>query len=777
MIGILLIDILGLLFFFAIDRWVVKVPKKELKRLEVVRLIGTIFVMPSIYYGINQSFLYSEAIHWQNFSLILGLFFLVNLGVFCFNRKINPTKKWAKTIAKIVFIVLVLECSLFNYKHYLSLTRDEVVIDSGIEIQNKEGQVLTQKTEDEVKVKKVKLVEAKIKTEGIPVHGFYVDAYDKENKLLTYTVSILDKASGEKIRLNETNSYYKIPSSFYKNVYNPYESDYLYLTFTTKDTVHVREVILNPVVPIFFSMLRVTILSSFLIFCYLIRPSSSLFQKKVSDHKKLVKKGTIAFAILVILFSLGLTNWSRTFRGNRYFTYSYFLAKPVNVYQELAEALAHGQVFLLSEPTKVLEQLENPYNIDDREDTLEREKEEYFWDTAYYQGRYYVYYGIVPVVLTYLPFYLLTGHHIANNFVIFFGLVGIILGLLSFLRKMVDRYGQSISVGTYLYILLIAFFGSHFVFWYAAKRPDFYSIPVVWGVMFSLFGMNCWFNAKKSGESIDKKWLLLGSFMMALVAGCRPQLLLISFTAIPIFWEYFMNKKVSTKEKAKKFLVFILPYLAVAVLLMIYNYIRFDSVFDFGANYNLTTNDMTKRGFHFERIGLGLYYFLFAIPGFQNVFPFVKMLPLSTSYIGITIYESMFGGVLVMMPLFFLGLFFFRFKKIFKDKIPYVLSGIFTVSALVIIVLDTNMAGILPRYCLDFTWLFVLSTSIVLIHLIEHWKGKKEYLAITNRILYGIVIFSIVYNFFLLFIDVSYSYKVTLPTFFYTLYYLFQFYL
>ena len=55
----------------------------------------------------------------------------------------------------------------------------------------------------------------------------------------------------------------------------------------------------------------------------------------------------------------------------------------------------------------------------------------------------------------------------------------------------------------------------------------------------------------------------------------------------------------------------LIPFIIVGLGLMYYNYIRFDSPFDFGANYNLTTNDMTLRGFNIDRIFLGIYYMLF----------------------------------------------------------------------------------------------------------------------------------------------------------------------
>ena len=105
---------------------------------------------------------------------------------------------------------------------------------------------------------------------------------------------------------------------------------------------------------------------------------------------------------------------------------------------------------------------------------------------------------------------------------------------------------------------------------------------------------------------VNLKLVFLGSLSMALVAGCRPQLLLTSLFCVPIFKDYLKEK-----ELLKKLMVFAIPFALVGLSLMYYNYIRFSSPFDFGANYNLTTNDMTLRGFNIDRVFLGIYYMLF----------------------------------------------------------------------------------------------------------------------------------------------------------------------
>ena len=71
--------------------------------------------------------------------------------------------------------------------------------------------------------------------------------------------------------------------------------------------------------------------------------------------------------------------------------------------------------------------------------------------------------------------------------------------------------------------------------------------------------------------------------------------------SIPIFYDKIKE------DGLKNIFIYIVPFIMVGIVLMFYNYIRFGSFLDFGANYNLTTNDMTKRGFKIDRTFLGLF--------------------------------------------------------------------------------------------------------------------------------------------------------------------------
>ena len=74
-------------------------------------------------------------------------------------------------------------------------------------------------------------------------------------------------------------------------------------------------------------------------------------------------------------------------------------------YGALAHSLLNGRLDLEKDPPAAMAELENPYDTAARQAAAP----DALWDVAYYNGRYYVYFGIVPCLLFQLPFEALTG--------------------------------------------------------------------------------------------------------------------------------------------------------------------------------------------------------------------------------------------------------------------------------------------------------------------------------------------------------------------------------
>lgn len=111
----------------------------------------------------------------------------------------------------------------------------------------------------------------------------------------------------------------------------------------------------------------------------------------------------------------------------------------------------------------------------------------------------------------------------------------------------------------------------------------------------------------------------------------------------------------------------------------------------------------------------------------------------------------MTGGFIFVNLLTIFGLLIFKFKKEIENKTLYKLGLLSVIFSLIIIVADTEMAGILPRYMCDFGFLLYFATSIVIFHLFNKLNGdKKKFL---TKILFICFIFGLVFNFLLVLSD------------------------
>ena len=227
---------------------------------------------------------------------------------------------------------------------------------------------------------------------------------------------------------------------------------------------------------------------------------------------------------------------------------------------------------------------------------------------------------------------------------------------------------------------------------------------------------------------------------MASVAACRPQFLLASVLAIILFWTAVFNERTLFSKKSMISTIAIcLPYVIIAAGLMWYNYSRFGSPFDFGQNYNLTTNDMTGRGIRFERVGLAFFTYFLQPPVVTANFPFVESVKINTNYLGTTITEAMFGGIFTTIPLLWiLVLLPSVSQKLKKAKLFYMVLTLLGLS-IFIGLFDAQGAGLLQRYVADYAYLAILAAIFVVLFLCEHSRGPRQLSinAFTSLSLYG----------------------------------------
>lgn len=617
----------------------------------------------------------------------------------------ESVKKYLVILGILLAVSLLLELFVFNYKWIGSCANKPEMPDFSVQ-----NAVL-----DSENIYKSKGGDCYILINDIDRPISYLDLNIKVDgsEINNITISAKDEANGEWLDAPSCTLAENIERSHYIRLhYSGNVSDLRIKFKADKDkNIEIKQLELNPKVPLMFSFGRMLFVWLLLALLFMFRPGSFLYKAKL-DIKS--RWQTIVLCILVIVIAVGfwpiakMDPWcDRNVTENVQ-------------YQKLAEALTKGEVSIGTETDSKMLALENPYDRQVRGNLGK-------WDNAYYKGKYYVYFGVAPVILYYLPYYLATGKPLKNSTAVYISCVLAAAAILFMLWQLARKWFKNISFGIYLLTALICIIGGGIIF--TVKRPDLYPLPIITACMFATFGLGFWMSAKREnadGKAFLSKWrLAVGSLFMAAVAASRPQILLTSAFALPIFWnEVFKERRLFSKNSIKETAAVCLPYVIVAVLVMWYNYIRFESPFDFGANYNLTSNDMAKRGFVFGRIGLGLFTYLFQLPQIKAVFPFLNVISVETAYQGLTIHEKFFGGVMATELFLWIGVFTLFSKRIFKDRRIYAMAWLAYVIAVVIVILDTQMAGLLRRYFGDFLWIMYFGAALSVFALYEYFEKR-----------------------------------------------------
>lgn len=631
------------------------------------------------------------------------------------NKKEQGNKKWLPWLLILVG-ALVMEVGLCNVSAWKSLFyKDRVVFENaGIEGASETGDV-----------KGEYVVEGGTFTVHIPevnreVHNLFFSLDCSEITPMPYVVSLTDEGNAYSYALPEQMLVPGVERSRYTNIYPAGKVTDITVQFTVPagSVVWMNGIAVNARIPFAFHMERFLVILGVLVLFYCAGNRCVVSKMCTGSGRQ------HAVTAVVILLLMGMA-WKMAHVNPICITSPWPHHKQ---YQELAEAMAKGQLHLDIEPSEGLLNAPNPY------DTiyLQANGIDYRADYAYHEGTYYVYFGIVPELLLYLPCYLLTGHQLPNYMAVYIFFCGFILAVFALLWEVIKRWFPKTPYFVYLLTAAMTVCGSSYLF--VIARPDMYDTPIMAANMFTVAGLMLWIKGKYA-ESVKNRSLLygLGSLCMALVAGCRPQMLLFSFLAVPLFWEEVIRKRELFSKRGLRETVFIcLPYVLTAAGIMYYNGARFGSPFDFGATYSLTSNDMTKRSFNLHQMMLGLWHYLFRPPVVTSDFPFLQGVQVASgTYMGKFNAEYTYGGMLAGNAFLWILLAMGKGRELLKKKNLYSFVLVSMAVSVVLSVVDATGAGILQRYMVDMIWGLWLAAVLLLLALIEgasDEKGRKRLL-------------------------------------------------
>ena len=486
---------------------------------------------------------------------------------------------------------------------------------------------------------------------------------------------------------------------------------------------------LNKSVPFEVNYIRILILYG--IFILLKSLKTSDFWKETYSEKNLKQN-----LVLILIVYFGIICLYMVNNGC-----GFFELKDLYNYN-LVNALSNGEVSLNDVPdTTKLEKLKKPYDTVERM-VLQRDVD-YVWDAAYYNGKYYVYYGAVPALLLMVPYHLITHDYVSSaSITLVFGIL-LIFAFAFLIKKVFLKYFKNESFKYMAFSLIIMIFGTMLIWNNIA--PRFYELVTVAGVFFAVCGLGLIIDAEKDNESISLKKVFFGCLFLALAVGCRPTQIFSSILILPFLYKYFVVKTKRNKWKLKFLTIVIIPYFIVALFIMRYNCIRFGSPFEFGEKYQLTINNAKDLKIRLVTLPTGILCNLFGLPTFQATFPFVHSNVNIIDTFGYYYIEDMLGGVFIVSPIAFFCFGIFKILKNKEDKILKALISLLLVVGLVFVSFVSLKAGSTGRYLLDFTWIFVLCGILIFMVILKNLKteeGKK----IFGSILSVIVCYTVILN-------------------------------
>lgn len=657
-------------------------------------------------------------------------------------------------LVAIAVVVFILEYVVFSFRHWQFIKNTPVTIDN--------WQTSGNVSSIDTNAFRVDSTDEKpyIEVTGIDmdINLFYFDFIniDKgETGVLEfdYTLELTDQGNSLPYKLPQRTFFRHVTKSHYAPV-NPYgrvKSVRLYFDNVSEgDMIRVCSFIINPEYTLQISKKRMIVMFFFLLMIFCIRPGSPLYGIKVCGKSK-AKMAVVLCLLLAEIFvfykAIHLDKW-----------FDNVPEGGCTQFMQLTEAIVdRGEVFLAAKAPEGMADMEDPYDAVLRRSLYGEESDVGdMSDTGFYKGRYFVYFGIAPIIIFYVPFYMITGTHIATRTVVFILCALNAMAVLFLLYELCKKYFKELPFVLYLMSSVLFTFGAGQLF--LTRSPDFYSVPIHFALTCTLAGLGCFIKAlniiedsvvtkigaEMSGNSNNvvreesklpgkvnaavTALYAVGALFMALTAASRPQFLIASFLTIVLFWnEVFKSRRLLSLKSIGKTVAFVLPYVLVAAGIMYYNYIRFGNVFDFGANYNLCYNNMPYRGVHIDRLFHATVGYLFYPCSVINRFPFFELSNYTSRYMGITADETLFGGIIYNNLYLAIVFFIFAIKKCIKKMDAMLLAFICPVFSLIVAVTDANMAGVLPRYYADFTWGFMISAFILLGYLyVSGGIGLKE---------------------------------------------------
>lgn len=537
-----------------------------------------------------------------------------------------------------------------------------------------------------------------------------------------------------------------VPRSLYV-ASNAHSTVRLWIEEPKNSVVPIFAVRANVRVPFDFSVIRVSLMALSAVAVALIRPRSRLWRMPLNTAS--VRQRLLFTACLLPVLALTVIDVviqihqasSTVFHMPGSYTYDF------NQYGHVADSLLSGRTWLDLRVPQAFAHASDPYDPAVRERLLSRGVTPIYWDYAFFHGRWYSYFGVLPALVLFAPYRIVTSLWIPGGAMLPAGaaVVVLMLGFVLFgsllVIRLLTRLAPHVSLAGTLLSLALFFIGSSAIYLYF--RTNFYSVPFAASLLLSTLGLWLWLGARQAppqracgGANADgsPSWaegmagelslphLAGGSVCIAANFGCRPAFTLVALLGFTIFARQIRELLRAARNAAtgggksagitpmrflRAPLAVLIPACAVVAPLTAYNAVRFGSAFDFGNEYQITVANMARYREPWGNLVRTLGYYMALPLHATSRFPFLMISPAPLGQWGYT--EAMVGGTFLLCPVLLLCFAVVASRRRLSRSGCWGTLVACLALAMALMVLDSSMGGLGWRYMVDFGWLLALA--------------------------------------------------------------------
>lgn len=478
-------------------------------------------------------------------------------------------------------------------------------------------------------------------------------------------------------------------------------------------------------------------------------PWSRLWRIQLDTHSLKQRCFFVASLLPLVIVGIVTVVWNLKNSTPLHFDTAGNYTYDFDQYAHTADALLKGQVHLNLPVPRELTQLANPYDPMARNMLLNHSVHNMYWDYAYYQGHWYSYFGVLPAVLLFMPYRLISGLWIPGGAMLpttvatIVFLIGFLIAGSLLVIRLIKHTVDHASLGTVSIAVVMFFITANTVYlWF---RTSFYSVPMAASLFFTALGLCCYCGYNKTKKLRN---IALGSFFISLNLGCRPTFIIAILFAIPAFYTDVKNSIIRFRNSfhgsydsrswltSLTYLVcWILPVILVAIPFCCYNMLRFGSPMNFGNEYQITITDMTTMRLPAQNILPSIISYVALPLRIIGTFPWIGIQPLAFDRWQYA--EPMIGGMFVLSPLALVGIIAaFLMRKRSSSNFAWHTVITALVAGSILIVFDSLKAGVGWRYIADFAWTFALAAVVGVTLLLEHLLSMRQEDCLRKKVAY-----------------------------------------